>query len=364
MLQVQRYLTAGKSLDDLRTELGIRVAKHPTDPLVILNYDQIDSPKTHPVVRECRGITLERGTWNVVAKAFDRFFEWGEVANEAHLFDWSDFTCQSKEDGSLVLVYHYQGQWRVNTRGSFGGDPVARGVSVTWHELVWPRIQHAELDPNRTYVFELTSPHNRIVRHYDDVAAHLLAVFEGSVELSPSEVDAFADRWSVKRPARYQFSSVDEIREWLHDQSREDSSFEGVVVRDRNGMRWKVKTRTYESLHFYWACRDPTAFLNRVVPFLLCDNPGALLARHPELTDKYEAFRLKVDEARRTLFEVWAKTKDIEDQKVFAKTVSSATPFNALLFQLRKLPAPEQTEQNLQRLWRKAEGLVAKFLKL
>ncbi|MBA4191118.1 MAG: hypothetical protein C0467_24305 [Planctomycetaceae bacterium] len=168
----------------------------------------------------------------------------------------------------------------------------------------------------------------------------------------------------MKRPARYQFSSVDEIREWLHDQSRNDSTFEGVVVRDRNGLRWKVKTRTYESLHFYWACKNPTAFLNRLVPFLLSESPAALLARHPELAEKYEVFRLKLDEARRTLFEVWAKTKDIDDQKVFAKTVTAATPFNALLFQLRKLPPAEQTERNLQRMWRKAEGLVAKFLKL
>lgn len=41
MLHVQTYLSA-KSLDDLTAELGIRVARHETDPLLILNYDQID----------------------------------------------------------------------------------------------------------------------------------------------------------------------------------------------------------------------------------------------------------------------------------------------------------------------------------
>jgi len=34
MLCVQEYLAGGKSLDDLRAELGIRVAEHPTEPLV------------------------------------------------------------------------------------------------------------------------------------------------------------------------------------------------------------------------------------------------------------------------------------------------------------------------------------------
>lgn len=40
MLKVQEYLMSGKTLDDLKAELGINVAAHPTLPLVVLNYDQ------------------------------------------------------------------------------------------------------------------------------------------------------------------------------------------------------------------------------------------------------------------------------------------------------------------------------------
>jgi len=58
MFEVQKFLRDGNSLDDLANDLGIKVTKHETKPLVILNYDQIESPKTHQIVRECRGLIL------------------------------------------------------------------------------------------------------------------------------------------------------------------------------------------------------------------------------------------------------------------------------------------------------------------
>jgi hypothetical protein len=81
-LQVQEYLHSGKSWANLTDELGIKVVFHPSLPLVTVNYDQIESPKTHPIVRECRGLVLHRQTFDLVARSFPRFFNWGEVADE------------------------------------------------------------------------------------------------------------------------------------------------------------------------------------------------------------------------------------------------------------------------------------------
>src|SRR6185436_4501314 len=90
-LEVQKVLRSGKTPEELMAELGLRFAYHPTDPLVILNYDQIESPKTHSIVRECRSLVLEMGTWNCVSKSFNRFYNWGEVQDEMKLFRFDDF---------------------------------------------------------------------------------------------------------------------------------------------------------------------------------------------------------------------------------------------------------------------------------
>jgi hypothetical protein len=68
MLNLQKYLRAGKTPEDLKEELGIKFYEHPSLPLVGFKYHQIDSPKTNEIVRECRGIVLEKNTWNLVAK--------------------------------------------------------------------------------------------------------------------------------------------------------------------------------------------------------------------------------------------------------------------------------------------------------
>ena len=119
MLAVQEYLRSGKTLEQLKEELGIKFVQH-EDGRVILNYCQIEIPKTHPIAMECRGLTLDsKNNWNIVAKAYDRFFNLGEHLELTNQFDWSDFECYTKEDGSIMLLYYHNDEWYVNTRGSF-----------------------------------------------------------------------------------------------------------------------------------------------------------------------------------------------------------------------------------------------------
>lgn len=84
LMEVQKYLRSGKTLKDLKSELGIIFSEY--ENLVILNYSQIDSPKFHPITMECRGLILEKDTWDIVSFPFRRFFN----ENEGNLpFDYS-----------------------------------------------------------------------------------------------------------------------------------------------------------------------------------------------------------------------------------------------------------------------------------
>jgi hypothetical protein len=77
MLKVQEFLQSGKTLDDLTAELGIKATHHPSLDLVILNYDQIDSPKINPLVRECRALTLDKRDWSCVSPILPQIFQLG-----------------------------------------------------------------------------------------------------------------------------------------------------------------------------------------------------------------------------------------------------------------------------------------------
>jgi tRNA splicing ligase len=233
-LHVQRYLRSGKTPEDLKEDLGINFKRHPSLPLILFKYSQIDSPRHHELVRECRGIVLEEGTWKIVAKGFNRFFNVGEVDWEYRRFNWDDFEVRSKEDGSLILLYNYEGEWHVNTSGSFGlGELDSYGG--TWRDLFWATAPFHVNDlkmfnPTQTLVFELCTPYNKVVRTYKPTV-YLLGIFdhvwqnEGypSMELSPHLVDDLAEGLGVPRPKSYKFSGQEEVRKFLQDQEDSDN---------------------------------------------------------------------------------------------------------------------------------------------
>lgn len=347
---------------------GIEAVEHPEEPLVILNYDQLNSPRSDAVVRQCRGITLEKGSWRVVAKAFDRFFNWGELAHEKQNFDWSNFLCQTKEDGSLILIYHYGGAWRANTRGSFGGDNI-RGTSFSWRKLVWEQVPDpTKLDPALTYVCEVVSPHTQVVRRYAETRLYLLTTFVNDAEQPHELADEFTRDWAAKlgmaRPEQHAFHAVEQIQDWLREQEVRDPSFEGVVVRDSRNQRWKIKNRSYLSFHGFK--HDPDALTNPryLLPFILNGEDAELLTYYPEVAGPYARLKQAVEEEFGRLRELWLQTRAIADQKAFAQAIQKRSPFTGLLFALRKLPPEQQqSEAALQQVWRQSELQIFNWLK-
>ena len=100
---VKEYINSGKSFDDLKQEFGISC--NIFDNLICLTYSQIDSPKTAPIVRQCRGLILDKNTLDIVHYPFFRFYNFEEVLEERSKFNWSKAFALEKVDGSLCGVF-------------------------------------------------------------------------------------------------------------------------------------------------------------------------------------------------------------------------------------------------------------------
>ena len=368
MLAVQEYLHKN-SLDRLNEEYAIKVVRHDTLPLAILNYNQIDSPKTHPIVRECRGLVLRTDNYEIVARSFFRFFNWGEVQDEMGDFDFSDFVVQSKEDGSLVLFYHFDGHWRVNTRGSFAQD-LMQFQSFTWEEAIVDALGIQCIDDldtwgwdrGVTYVGEFCSPWNKIVRRYDP-CVYLLAAFDlkDNRELTLNECDAACQSGRILRPTVFQFHDMKGIEKFIQDQMSNDPTFEGVVMRDQHGHRWKVKSPTYLGLHRLRGEGGNLFNPKHLLPFVLAGEEGELLTYFPEATEAFYRTKSKVMEAYANLVELWGDHHRIVDQKEFALSVVHS-PFSGILFSVRKKYGEEQKARDLREIWNQSEQHIVKVL--
>ena len=69
---IKEYLEAGHTFEDLENEFAI--SANQVENLICLNYSQIDSPKTVPIVRQCRGTIIDADTYDIVHYPFFRFY--------------------------------------------------------------------------------------------------------------------------------------------------------------------------------------------------------------------------------------------------------------------------------------------------
>ena len=93
-------------LEQLIHENYITARNHPSLPLNILNYTpraQFDRRWTRETIA-CRGLVVSTETGEVIAKGFDKFFNWGEVDVA---IPQEPFVAYEKLDGSLALLWRH-----------------------------------------------------------------------------------------------------------------------------------------------------------------------------------------------------------------------------------------------------------------
>ncbi len=358
-MEVQRFLRDGGSLESLKSKYAITSVQHPSLPLVNFTYCQIDSDKRKKVVQECRGLVLEKDTWNVVARPFTRFFNAGECPDIEKNFQWSAFQAEEKADGSLIVAYKYQGQWMVNTRGSFGLGVMGSGTDKTWGQMFKDIVGDlCELKADHTYLFELATPFNRVVTRYPEPRVYLLSAFhtKTGVEMSEVLLDRASEVLKCHRPRRFDIDSLESAVNWL--EAHDDPTFEGFVLRDRNGLRLKVKSKRYVALHNLKG--NGNLFLDKnLVPLILKNEQAEVLAHFPECAKRVFELTETITGAKARMEAVWEQARGIEKQKDFAIFVQQHTPLAGFLFEARK------SGRSPDEVWReRGSEFMVKYLKV
>ena len=104
----------------------IKKITSPCGRLFLLNYT--DKCTYERLWNNCtlnsRGHVYETQTNKRIAIAMKKFFNFEElsVSKQRNLFKQTEFEVTEKVDGSLGIIYYYDGEWRVNTRGSFNSE--------------------------------------------------------------------------------------------------------------------------------------------------------------------------------------------------------------------------------------------------
>jgi len=319
MLAIQKYLLENG------LEKAIKVFSLKTRDYghkVLLKYDQLSSPTNmaNKEVQECRGLVLEKDTWKVMSMSFTKFFN-SEEGN-AHKIDWDTAHVLEKLDGSLCHVYFdwVKKLWYAGTTGTAEGEGEVNNKSgTTFNELFWVTLYEkygvspSYFTEGYTYVFELTTPYNIVVKPHGESSATMLTIrnLQDLNEVSFKSLNELSSSIGVPCVKAYDLgvTNVGGLLRTFKDMVWHD---EGYVVVDANFNRVKVKNPAYVAVH---GLKGKSAEHN-IMEIVVANEIEEFAAVFPER--KNELFRLKenYDKLNEKLNLTWVELQKLKPKNI------------------------------------------------
>ena len=319
MLEIVKFIHEHEDWENLLSNAPYNLKISWDDGFVLFKYNQINSDFNEKICREARGLILDStNNFKVVRFAFEKFFNLGE--GFAAQIDWDTAVATEKIDGSIMSVWFARGKWHLSTNGTidaFKAELNGVGPYKNFGELFesvlplsWFANNISNYFAHMCYTFELVSPYNKVVIDYPETKVYLLSIrnMNTLVEYSLDEVAEFAKRFNFTMPQFYYMNDEAGFRR-LVEQMPE--GHEGIVVRDENGERVKIKTLLYFQMHK--AKNNGVITLERIVDLILKNDDEEFLSYFVE-------YRLKFSHIRNVREKILSK---IEEIKVSTKNYSS-----------------------------------------
>lgn len=216
-----------------------------------------------------RSVILRQSDLKIVSAGHKKFFNHGESpALYPNPLGFKDARLFNKLDGSLIIVSRHNGELVVRTRGT---------VSVFVHDTsaeIMGLIKKYGIDTypldNDSFLFEHTTPNNRIVLSYGQPELTLLDIIcnDDYSYYSSQYVDTTADDIGCPRPNSFPFSELDEVVATCKTLTGQEGF---VLSYGANQHRVKIKTDEYCLLHRFKA---NATFSNILDIFVAANCPG------------------------------------------------------------------------------------------
>lgn len=230
-----------KELEQRVADGLIRKQKHDTLPLLIWNYTEncaYDNVWDEYTLMARGLITDLNGT--VIARPFKKFFNVGQVEETMiENLPASEPKVYEKLDGSLGILYFFNGNHYIATRGSFNSEQAK--WATNW---LWENISGKYFIGGYTYLFEIIYPENRIVVNYGDRAELVLLAIK-NIE-TEEELDYIKEAEKMELSYAKPFNkTLDKLIAECKDLPANE---EGFVLVYPN-LRVKIKGDEYVRLH-------------------------------------------------------------------------------------------------------------------
>ena len=337
---------------------------------IVLNYDQIESPRFVDIVDECRGLILRKGTYDVISRSFTRFYNLSEGIDIAKSgprevgyfrkassyyrpvqtlgnIDIKTALIQSKIDGSLISVGFDGVNWCFSTRKMAFGEGESN-FGKTFKQLFESVVEYKTimqfLNSNAevklfTWIFELATPENRVVTPFTEYHAILIGArdLRDGNELTSDYLDIDAKLMGVQRPEQYKVNSYEELIAFVNAKPWMD---EGVVIVQENvGSHDRIKCKNLNYLAIAHLRENGKMSPKSILRIVMSNEQEEYLQYYKEDRKFFEFVKDIYDTMIKNIETIYEKYKGITVQKDFALSILSETKNgveSGALFAMRK----------------------------
>lgn len=187
-----------------------------------------------------RGLIVNRRTGQIVARPFDKFFNWGEggrMTTAPIKRIWE------KLDGSCGVFYQHAGERRIATLGSFDGEQAQWAT-----EFLNTHYSGVDVPAGITLVFEIIYPGNRVVVDYGDREALVLLAARNIKSGAYVPIETVADVLNMELPRSVDVTNCATVDQLVELVQQLPSSEEGYVAEFEDESRFKFKGPAYLEL--------------------------------------------------------------------------------------------------------------------
>lgn len=299
-------------LNKMIEEGYVNVNKHSQADIYIYNYANKTQFERmwNNITKKCRGLIMDKD-FNLICHPFEKFFNLEELENSGEIIPGEKFEVYEKMDGSLGILYWIDEKPHIATRGSFTSEQAIKGTQIL-HE----KYSHLfdRLDKDKTYLFEIIYPENRIVVDYGPKEDLVLL----AIRHTETGEDLILEDIGFPLVKRY-----DGINDFRKLKELEEDNKEGFVIKFKSGFRMKIKFEEYKRLH-----RILTNISNKSIWEILSTNGSfdELIAKVPDefydwlMKTKNELIS-KYKEIEKECKDTYKPQEEFESRKEFAEYV-------------------------------------------
>lgn len=332
----------GRSFDEVKVILhqhGMLIDEW--EEYYLVRYNMLTSNMSLLLSNQCRGIIFRKETNEVVCYPFDKFYN--SYNENADSVDEKTARALEKVDGSIIKHWWDAASTygpMISTNGKIDAFesvfPDANGNDTTFGDLVLDAMptkfmmhyaDNKEFYQEHTLIFELTSPHNRVVVFHPETKLIHIGTRNNKTH---QEIEHDLSEW-FDVPKSYDLSSLEEV---IKAAKALPFNEEGYVYVDAEFNRQKIKSPAYVYAHKLKGNVNSEVF---ILELIRTNEHDEVLGYYPEYKDKFDNVEAKYNEWLEAIRAIVMHAYTIleYDQKKFAMWAKT-TMLPSLLFKIKQ----------------------------